>query len=343
MKIKHVHRTSSHTRQVKKPRRRLLFAGIFIVLLLFCSYSVTSFDKDTSVKTVPLQAALPNDLHLDWPAVGQAAVGSIEDGLLARSSDNEDLRPTASMAKVIAALAVMEKQPLELGQTGPSYTLTSEDVANYRAYVAKGGSVLPVREGMMVTQYQIMQMMLIASANNMADTLVEREFGSMEAYVSYAQNMLQRMGLSRTVVADASGFSPTTVSTPSELVAIGIAALKNPVIAEIVAQPQAWISGAGTITNTNKLLGADGVVGIKTGTTDEAGSCLMFAARYDAKDGQTTTIVGVVMGNKNAASLFINSRELLASAKQAFGLVEAQPAGSVAAPPPQHRDRSPRQ
>lgn len=317
-----------YSKQGKRPRRRLLFAGLFsVILLLFGGYGVVSFVKDKSkplTETVPSQATLAEDVQLAWPAVGQAAVGSVEDGLLARSSDNEKLRPTASMAKVITALAIMEKQPFELGQEGQTYTITRKDIASLNAYIAEDGSVQPLLIGMELTQYQAMQRMLIASDDNMADILTERIFGSKEAYVSYAQDMLKRMGLSRTVVADASGFSPATVSTPSELVAIGIAALKNPVIAEIVAQPQAQIPGIRTIKNTNQLLGTDGVVGIKTGTTDEAGSCLLFAARYTAKDGQEGTIVGVIMGDTNHTSLFSDSRKLLASAKQGFGLVEAQ-------------------
>jgi D-alanyl-D-alanine carboxypeptidase (penicillin-binding protein 5/6) len=325
MKIKRARYTYAHDRRARKPRRGLLFAGLFsVTLLLFCGYGVASFIKDKSMlsaETVPSPATLAEDVQLAWPAAGQAAVGSVEDGLLASSSDNEEPRPTASIAKVITALAIMEKQPFELGQAGQTYTITAKDIANMRAYIAENGSVQPLLIGMELTQYQAMQRMLIASDNNIADMLVEREFGSMETYTSYAQGMLQRMGLSRTVVADASGFSPATVSTPSELVAIGIAALKNPVIAEIVAQPQVQIP-EGIITNTNQLLGVDGVIGIKTGTTDEAGHCLLFAARYAAGDGQEVTIVGVIMGDTNATSLFSDSRKLLASAKQGFGLVE---------------------
>jgi D-alanyl-D-alanine carboxypeptidase (penicillin-binding protein 5/6) len=267
----------------------------------------------------------------------------MEDGLLARSSDNEELRPIASMAKVITVLAIMEKQPFELGQEGQTYTITTEDIASLNAYVAENGSTLPLLIGTELTQYQAMQRMLIASDNTMADILAERIFGSKEAYVSYAQDMLKRLGLSQTIVADASGFSPATVSTPSELVAIGIAALNNPVIAEIVARPQAQIPGVGTIQNTNELLGIDGVLGIKTGTTDEAGHCLLFAARYAAEDGQKMTIVGVIMGDTNAPRLFSDSRKLLASAKQGLGLVEAQPANNVVTPPLRQRDRAPRQ
>src|SRR5713226_8787868 len=123
-------------RQARKPRRRLLFTGLFsVILLLFGGYGVFSFIKYRS-------------RHLAWPAVGQAAVGSVEDGLLAHSSDNEELRPTASMAKVITALAIMEKQPFELGQEGQTYTITAKDIANLRAYIAKGGSVRPLLIGM---------------------------------------------------------------------------------------------------------------------------------------------------------------------------------------------------
>jgi D-alanyl-D-alanine carboxypeptidase (penicillin-binding protein 5/6) len=207
--------------------------------------------------------------------------------------------------------------------------------------------------------------MLIASDNNMADMLVERVFGSKQAYVSYAQDMLKRMGLSKTIVADASGFSPQTVSTPSELVAIGIAALKNPVIAEIVAQQQADLPAVGIVQNTNELLGIDGVIGIKTGTTEEAGSCLLFAARVSTKDGKPVTLVGVIMGDTSHTNLYNDSRKLLASVRQDFGfsLGESQPAdisesrpaglpanaaqrqmqeGIIVAPPIMHRDRAAR-
>jgi D-alanyl-D-alanine carboxypeptidase (penicillin-binding protein 5/6) len=246
------------------------------------------------------------------------------------------------MTKVITALAIMEKQPFELGQEGQTYTITAEDMEIMIAYLAEGGAVQPLFIGMELTQYQAMQRMLIASDNNMADILVERIFGSKEAYVLYAQDMLQNMGLNQTVVADASGFSPYTVSTPSELVAIGIAALQSPVIAEIVAQPQAQIPDIGVVTNTNQLLGTDGVIGIKTGTTNEAGSCLLFAARYVSGDGQRVTIVGVIMGDTDHESLFSDSRILLASVKQGFGLTEVQSAESNNVSPPENGHRPPR-
>lgn len=286
------------------------------------------------------QLTLDKNIQLAWPSVGQAAVGNLEEGVLMRSSDNEKPRPTASMAKVITALAIMEKQPFSSGQTGQTYTIAKKDIANLNAHIAENGSVLPLRLGMELTQYEAMQRMLIASDNNMADILAERTFGSKQAYVSYANEMLQRMGLRRTKVADASGLNPTTVSTPSELVMIGITALKDPVIAEIVGQQQAQIQDIGIITNTNQLLGDDGVIGIKTGTTDQAGSCLLFAARYIDENGRKVTIVGVIMGDTDHPTLYSDSRELLASARQSFGLAGAQAANSSFTPQSSLRDRA---
>ena len=369
MKLVPTHHTNTPDRQTKNPRRRLWFAGLFSVILLLSSGCGTaSIVKETSIPsaetvtsptplvtdssgpataTAPSPAPLVTDtsrpatetapppatragvVQLAWPAVGQAAVGSVEDGLLARSSDNEALRPTASMAKVITALAIMEKQPFELGQEGQTYTIMEQDIESMRADIAQDGSTQPLLIGMELTQYQALQRMLIASDNTMADILAERIFGSKAAYVSYAQDMLKRMGLRKTVVADASGFSPDTASTPSELVALGIAALKNSVIAQIVAQPQAQLPVTGLINNTNQLLGSDGVIGIKTGTTAAAGYCLLFAARYAAADGQKVTIVAVIMGDTDAPSLFSDSLKLLASARQGLGLAGAQPAGTV--------------
>lgn len=266
--------------------------------------------------------ALRNPSHRSgpyaWPDEGQAAIGTVEKGAIARSADSETPAPIASMAKLITAMAILERQPLRPGQAGPTYTIAAKDIETMNAYLADGGSALPMLMGMKVTEYEALQRMLIASDNNMADILVERVFGSTDGYTSYAEGMLNRMGLHHTTVADASGFSRSTASTPSELIAIGIAALKDPVIAGIVAQQHAQLPAAGVITNTNQLLGIDGVIGIKTGTTSEAGSCLLFAARYSSKTKQKGIIVGVIMGDSNHRRLYADCKDLLASAKRAL-------------------------
>ena len=72
-------------------------------------------------------------------------------------------------------------------------------------------------------------------------------------------------------------------------------AMRLPVFASIVATPSATLPVAGTVQNTNTLLGQDGFVGVKTGSTAAAGGCFAFRAiRWI--DGKRTTITGVVLG-----------------------------------------------
>lgn len=311
--------------QTKKLDRYIAIINTVLLSLIFTillSHSVR-FQWSHPLRPAQMQMPLANNAQLTWPATGQAAVGTVESGLLAHSF-SEKARPIASMAKVVTALAIMKKQPLQSGKTGPTYTVTAEDVANYRAYVAKGGSTIPVHEGMVLTEYQALQAMLIPSANNVADMMAVQVFGSKDAYVAYAQNMINHMGLSHTIITDASGFSAKTVSTPSELISLGIAALKDPVIAEIVSQSETQLPGVGTVKNTNALLGTNGVIGIKTGTTDQAGNCLLFAAHYVTSATQNVTIVGVVMGDTDADALFSDSERLLASVENGLNPSETQ-------------------
>src|SRR5207249_1848024 len=72
-------------------------------------------------------------------------------------------------------------------------------------------------------------------------------------------------------------------------------AMRRSVFASIIATPSATLPVAGTVHNTNTLLGHDGFVGVKTGSDEAAGGCFAFRAiRWI--DGKRTTITGVVLG-----------------------------------------------
>lgn len=264
---------------------------------------------------------------LAWPTVGQAAIGSVEDGVLAVSHPDATKRPIASITKVITALAVVEKQPLTVDEVGPTFTIGPTDIASYHRYVSVGGSVMPVNYGQNITLRDALAGMLLPSGNNMADSLAIWLFGSMEAYLEYANNMLSRYGLTDTVVADASGFSAGSQSTPADLIRLGQRLLKNPVLAEIVATKQLVIPGSGEIRNTNMLLMDEDAVGIKTGTTDEAGNCLLFAVKHGPNKAHT--LIGAVVGQRGYAALFSSVRDLRDSALQSFKQIEVLPAGTV--------------
>jgi D-alanyl-D-alanine carboxypeptidase (penicillin-binding protein 5/6) len=230
------------------------------------------------------------------------------------------------IAKVITALCVLSKKPLAPGQQGPAITLSQRDTQIYDSYFAKNGSIVPVRAGETISEYQAFEGMMLPSADNLADTLAIWAFGSLDNYVTYANAYVNKLGLSQTTVADASGLSQNTASTAHDLVLLGIQAIKNPALAAVVNEQLATIPVAGTVYNY--LLGTDGVIGIKTGNTDEAGGCLLFAASRSIK-GRTLTVVGAVMGAPDYSTAIKDSQPLIAASDNGFELRKVVSAGSV--------------
>jgi D-alanyl-D-alanine carboxypeptidase (penicillin-binding protein 5/6) len=97
----------------------------------------------------------------------------------------------------------------------------------------------------------------------------------------------------------------------SDLVTLARTAMRQPVFAEIVAQTQATLPVAGVVHNLDTLLAQGGVIGIKTGHTDQAGGCFVVAADLSI-DGSPARIYGAVMGQPNAlAGAFTATTTLL--------------------------------
>lgn len=271
----------------------------------------TTTETPEAAQELKIDSPLQN---VPFPTTGQAAIGTLEQGVI-KHTENEAQAPIASMTKVITALVVLEKRPLERGQPGDTITLTDKDAQYFNDYYAKLGTVTAITVGASMTQYEALQAMLLPSSNNMSDTLVDRYFSSQEEYLKFANDYLQKNGLSNTVVADASGFSPGSKSTPSDMIKLGQLALKNPVVKEIVAQPFATLSVAGDVPNYNQLISEPGVIGIKPGTTDEAGYCLLFAANLPEKNGQNQTVIAVSMGQTDRPVFLAGLKEMLQTSR----------------------------
>jgi D-alanyl-D-alanine carboxypeptidase (penicillin-binding protein 5/6) len=258
---------------------------------------------------------------LQWPVInsGQAAIGAVGYGLLATDGQQSQV-PTASTAKLVAALMILKKFPLRVGQTtAPLITIEPTDVALYQQYLAEDGSVVQVVSGEQISEYQALQAMLLPSANNIADSLAIWAYGSLEQYSKAANEYLPILGLKHTTIgSDASGFLPTTTSTASDLTILGLDALQNPVIAQIVAQKQATIPIAGVVYNVNQLLSRGDVVGIKTGNSDQAGGVYIFAVNDELVSNHNVVIVGTIEGTPNLEDSFTVAVQLISFAEANF-------------------------
>lgn len=300
--------------------------GLYVVVMALAPMPAVVATPNRIEVSVPVRPAIA------WPTQGQAAVGISGSGVVATNGAQTSV-PIASIAKLVLALAVVEKQPIEPGQPGTTITFTDADEQLYRDKVAQNQSVVPIATDEQFTEYQALQAMLIPSGNNIADSVAIRVFGSVSGYVAYANDLLITWGLTETHVDDASGFSPKTVSSASNLVRLGERVLAHPVLAQIVNQPSVTLPVAGEVHNVNALLGQDGIVGIKTGTTDEAGGCLLFAV--DPGNNQPL-IIGAFLGQADRPAVLAATTSFIRASAGNFAPVnvapEHQPVATYAVP-----------
>jgi D-alanyl-D-alanine carboxypeptidase (penicillin-binding protein 5/6) len=239
----------------------------------------------------PVGGKLPSAV---WPAVGQAAF--IEAGQArVHASPNQHPAAIASVAKVMTAYLVLGDHPLNPGEVGPTITLTDADVADTAHRRAQHESVVAVADGEELTELQALQALLLPSANNIAAVLARWDSGSVVRFVARMNATARSLGMSHTRYTDPSGYDDATVSTAADQVVIVGLAMRLPTFASIVATPSATLPVAGTVHNTDALLGQSGFVGVKTGSDDAAGGCFAFRVVREIR-GRPTTITGVVLG-----------------------------------------------
>jgi D-alanyl-D-alanine carboxypeptidase (penicillin-binding protein 5/6) len=246
--------------------------------------------------------------RLPWPNVGSAAVGASDLGLIATSGDVPPA-PAASVAKVMTALVLLADKPLAAGQSGPVLIITDEDVATYMTDAAQQQSVVQVVAGERLDEYQALEALLIPSGNNIAETLARWDAGSVTGFVAKMNQRAALLHMTHTTFADPAGVSLQTVSTPSDLLAMGMEAMRQPALAQIVGLPQTTLPVAGIAYNVNAALGQSGIIGIKTGSGLSVGATFLFAAAATV-DGRPVTLYGCVMGQPTLDIAF-NSAEAL--------------------------------
>jgi serine-type D-Ala-D-Ala carboxypeptidase (penicillin-binding protein 5/6) len=248
---------------------------------------------------------------VQWPTTGLAAIGVSGLGFIA-SSGNEQPLPSASVTKVMTALLILEDKPLNVNEPGPSITITDADVQAYQAALAGMQSVVEVRAGEQLTEFQALEALLIPSGNNIADVLARWDAGSTDAFVTKMNVRAKKLLLTNTTFADASGVSPKNVSTPRDLMTLGMTAMKQEVLAQVVSLPQATLPVAGVKYNVDYALGQSGIVGIKTGSGLDLGANFLFAAKATV-DSHPITLYGCVMGQPTLDLAFSAAKALIAS------------------------------
>jgi D-alanyl-D-alanine carboxypeptidase (penicillin-binding protein 5/6) len=296
-------------------RHRRLFAFLILadIVGVLVAIAVVQYTRPipdvTLVESASLNWTPPQAAEIAWPESGQAVLAVDGVGVIGESP-NQQPSPIASLTKVMTAYVILKNHPLAPGDPGPEVEFQDQDVVNYQTRLSNSESVVPVSAGGKMTEIDLLRGLLIASANNLADVLATWDAGSVEAFVNQMNAEAQALGMTNTTYADAAGLLPGSASTAHDQLLLAQAAMADPIFAAIVRQPQATLPGAGVVYNTDAALSSGDIIGIKTGWTEEAGACFLFAAEWDV-NGQTQRIMGAVLGQVTLQDAFDRSRELI--------------------------------
>ncbi|MGA5103228.1 D-alanyl-D-alanine carboxypeptidase family protein [Streptomyces cellulosae] len=270
------------------PRR--VWTAVGALLLLAALTALVALPRPQNRDASARQGNAPteiDDSDIPWPREGQAAVALEGSGQVLTHGVQRPV-PIASLTKVMTAYVVLTGHPLRPGEEGPRIEVDRQ--AAYEAGVG-GESTVVVTPGDRRTERELLQLLLLPSANNIARLLARWDAGSEEAFVRKMQRAAQDLGMRDTTYTDASGIASATTSTAADQLKLAREAMRNPVLRDIVATRETTVPGAGPVANTNTLLGASGVVGLKTGSSTPAGGNLLWAAETDG----THLLLGAVL------------------------------------------------
>jgi D-alanyl-D-alanine carboxypeptidase (penicillin-binding protein 5/6) len=247
-----------------------------------------------------------------WIAVNAA------DGAIMGGKEVGTRKNIASTTKIMTAWLV-----IRMSESDPS-VLDEMLTVSSRADDTRG-STADLRAGEQVSVREALYGLMLPSGNDMSVALAEH-FGPrlvaggtsgedpLRQFVQAMNDEASRLGLSATSFDNPHGLtSPRHLSSVQDLARLAQTAFGSETFRRYVATRQhgATVTGPGGYQrnvvwkNTNELLGIEGFDGIKTGTTDQAGACLVSTGE---RDGQR--LIVVVLGSAASESRYADSRNL---------------------------------
>lgn len=243
---------------------------------------------------------------IDPPSVSARAIFSFDlaSGVVLYEKNPTERMQVGSTVKIMTALVVMK-----LGKVDDEVLILKSDEVDIEMY-----SNMQLAAGDTLTVGTLLYGLLLPSGNDGANAL-SRHIGSqisgsddpntaINAFVKAMNDMAAELGLKNSNFTNPSGIdSRNSYSSAQDVALLFGELMKNPKLADIVAQPAYSFLSVGPRPRqyqgetTNELLNQSGVIGGKTGTTDDAGGCVVFARKVN---GGANTVITAVLGSEVA-------------------------------------------
>jgi D-alanyl-D-alanine carboxypeptidase (penicillin-binding protein 5/6) len=291
------------------PSRRRAAGAILLVssLTLGCGAAQLTHAPTAPIPPRSTQSSSASDglSTVTWPTDGQASYAL--NGQVFSSPGQRPV-PIASLAKVMTAYVAVHRL-----NRSSHLVVDADDVADTQRRKGRGESVVEVAKGEVLDRHQALSALLLPSANNIAAMLAQRVAGTRSDFVALMNQTARELGMTATTYTDPSGFAASTVSTARDQLLLLKAALRSPELTRVMGSTSAVLPVAGRVHNTNSLLGRNGFVAGKTGSTSAAGGCLAFRV---VRRG--LVLDGAVLGQRGGPLIDAGLRAAMDLASQAF-------------------------
>ncbi|MCC6456607.1 MAG: D-alanyl-D-alanine carboxypeptidase [Caldilineaceae bacterium] len=190
-------------------------------------------------------------------------------------------RAPASLTKLMTALLVFER-----GDLNAVVHIAPDDLV--------GGATMGLAVGDVVTVTDLLWGLLLPSGNDAASALARYMGGNVETFVAAMNARAQELGLSQTHFVNAHGLDAQGhVSSAADLLMLTRELWGYPLFRSMVGTARVQWNGRDLSSTNEWLTTFDGATGVKTGTTDEAGECLVASVERDGR-----TVLLVIMGSQ---------------------------------------------
>jgi D-alanyl-D-alanine carboxypeptidase (penicillin-binding protein 5/6) len=258
----------------------LLFSGLTLVAAGTLKHrkEIPAGSGYRRVEGYPPLVYLPG--YTGGPAIRAGAAILVEEvsGMILYAKNEHQRRAPASTTKILTAIVALEKGDLE-------------DVVTVSRRAARtGGSRLWLKAGDRLILKELLEGLMLCSGNDAGVAVAEHIAGSERNFARMMNRKAKEIGALNSNFQNPHGLrAPAHYTTAYDLARLTCYALRNPEFSRLVAAREEaiqWYQGEKTrkVRNTNRLLwsfaGADGV---KTGTTAEAGYCLVASAARDGR------------------------------------------------------------
>ena len=272
--------------------------ALAVSLALLCSSALPVFADGLPEEVDETVAA---DISAGIPAKSYILMEASTGKVLSESNADEQMAP-ASITKIMVMLLLMER--IDAGTVTLDDMVTTSEHAN-----SMGGTQIWLEVGEQMSVNDLLKATAVNSANDAAVALAEYMAGSEEAFAELMNQRAKELGMVNTTFKNATGLDADGhLSTARDIALMTQELLKHPKITEYTSiYMDSLRDGTTGLVNTNKMVRFyEGCNGMKTGTTDAAGSCLSCTA---TRDGMT--LISVSMGSTTSKERFQSARTLL--------------------------------